>query len=99
MGDASVKVEEDLIKKYDLNNIDIFKVGHHGSKTSSDKSFINIINPRYSLISVDSNNIYGHPYNEVINNLSNSKIYRTDKNGSVMFKIKNTKLEIETCPP
>ena len=97
MGDASVKVEEDLIKKYDLNNIDILKVGHHGSKTSSNKSFINSINPRYSLISVDSNNIYGHPHNEVINNLSNSKIYRTDKNGSVMFKIKNTKLEIETC--
>ena len=97
MGDASIKVEEDLIKKYDLNNIDILKVGHHGSKTSSGKSFINIINPRYSLISVDSNNIYGHPHNEVINNLSNSKIYRTDKNGSVMFKIKNTKLEIETC--
>ena len=97
MGDASIKVEEDLIKKYDLNNIDILKVGHHGSKTSSSKYFIDTIKPKYSLISVDKNNIYGHPHNEVINNLSNSKIYRTDKNGSVMFKIKNTKLEIETC--
>ena len=99
MGDVGVEVEEDLIEKYNLNDIDVLKVGHHGSKTSSGKEFINEINPKYSIISVGKNNRYGHPNKEVLNNLSDSKIYRTDQNGSVMFKIKNNKLKIETCSP
>ena len=99
MGDAGVGVEEDLIEKYNLQDIDVLKVGHHGSKTSSGKEFINEINPKYSIISVGKNNRYGHPNKEVLNNLSDSKIYRTDQNGSVMFKIKNNKLKIETCSP
>lgn len=52
MGDAGVEVEEDLIEKYNLQDIDVLKVGHHGSKTSSSKEFINEINPKYSIISV-----------------------------------------------
>ena len=99
MGGAGVGVEEDLIEKYNLQDIDVLKVGHHGSKTSSGKEFINEINPKYSIISVGKNNRYGHPNKEVLNNLSDSKIYRTDQNGSVMFKIKNNKLKIETCSP
>ena len=75
------------------------KVGHHGSKTSSSKEFINDINPKYSVISVGKNNRYGHPNKEVLDNLKNSKIYRTDQDGSIMFKIKNDKLKIETCTP
>ena len=99
MGDAGVEVEEDLIEKYNLNNIDVLKVGHHGSKTSSSEKFINDINPKYSIVSVGKNNRYGHPNKEVLNNLEDSKIYRTDKQGSIMFKIKNNKLRIETCSP
>ena len=52
MGDAGVEVEEDLIEKYNLQDIDVLKVGHHGSKTSSSKAFIDEINPKYSIISV-----------------------------------------------
>jgi len=99
MGDAGVEVEKDLIKKYNLQNIDVLKVGHHGSKTSSSKEFINQINPEYSIISVGKNNRYGHPNDSVLDNLEDSKIYRTDQDGSVMFKIKNKKLKIENCIP
>ena len=99
MGDAGVEVEEDLIEKYSLQNIDVLKVGHHGSKTSSGKYFIDDINPKYSIISVGKNNRYGHPNKEVLNTLDNSKIYRTDKDGSVLFKIKKNNLQIETCVP
>ena len=99
MGDAGVEVEEDLIEKYNLQDIDVLKVGHHGSKTSSSKNFINEINPKYSIISVGKNNRYGHPNKEILNNLEGSKIYRTDQDGSIMFKIKNNKLKIETCSP
>ena len=99
MGDASSKVENDLVEKYNLKNIDILKVGHHGSNTSSGINFIKTINPKYSIISVGKNNKYGHPNKEVLNNLENSIIYRTDEDGSIMFKIKNNELKIETCSP
>ena len=99
MGDAGVEIEKDLIKKYNLQDIDILKVGHHGSKTSSSKEFINQINPKYSIISVGKNNRYAHPNKEVLSVLEKSKIYRTDQDGSIMFKIKNNKLKIETCRP
>ena len=77
----------------------MLKAGHHGSKTSSSKEFINEINPKYSVISVGKNNRYGHPNKEVLDNLDNSKIYRTDQDGSIMFKIKNNKFKIVTCSP
>ena len=99
MGDASQEREKDILEKYNLGSIDFFKVGHHGSNTSSSKEFIDKINPKYSIISVSNNNRYGHPNKEVLDNLKNSKIYRTDQDGSIMFKIKNKKLKIETCSP
>ena len=99
MGDAGVEKEKDILDKYNISNVDVLKIGHHGSKTSSSKEFIDKINPNYSIISVGKNNRYGHPNKEVLNNLSNSKIYRTDQDGSIMFKIKNNKLKIETCTP
>lgn len=99
MGDASVTTEKEIMNKYNLPDIDVLKVGHHGSKTSSSKGFINVINPKYSIISVGKNNRYGHPNKEVLENLENSKIYRTDLDGSIMFKIKNNELKIETCSP
>ena len=99
MGDASTKVEADLLTNYNLTNIDILKVGHHGSKTSSSEEFINNMNPKYSIITVGKNNRYGHPNKEVLENLKKSKIYRTENEGSIMFKIKNNKLKIETCAP
>ena len=99
MGDASVRSEEYVLNNYDIGKIDILKVGHHGSNTSSSKKFIKTINPTYSLISVGEKNKFGHPNKEVLENLNNSKIYRTDEDGSIMFKIKNNKLKIETCSP
>ena len=97
MGDGGKTLENYLLRNAVLGNVDILKVGHHGSKTSSSKEFINEINPKYSIISVGKNNRYGHPNKEVLENLSKSKIYRTDQDGSIMFKIKNNKLKIETC--
>ena len=99
MGDAGVEKEKDILEKYNVSKIDVLKIGHHGSKTSSDKNFIDEMNPKYSVISVGKNNRYGHPNKEVLENLKESKIYRTDKDGSIMFKVKNNKLQVETCSP
>lgn len=97
MGDASKIVETDLLKKYKLENIEILKVGHHGSKTSSSKNFVDKIHPKYSIISVGEKNIYGHPSIETLQNLKFSKIFRTDKNGSIMINLKNNFINIKTC--
>ena len=97
MGDASSIREKDIIDDYDIGDIDILKVGHHGSRTSSSKYFIDNIKPKYSLISVGRNNRYGHPNKETLYNLKDSKVYRTDEDGSIEFKIKNNKLEVATC--
>ena len=99
MGDAGVDKEKDILQKYNISDIDVLKVGHHGSKTSSSEKFIEEMNPKYSVISVGKNNRYGHPNKEVLNTLSKSNIYRTDQDGSIMFKIKNNKFKIETCSP
>lgn len=99
MGDASINTEKDIMNNYDIGDVFILKVGHHGSKTSSSEEFINSVNPKYSIISVGKNNKFGHPNKEVLDTLNDSKIYRTDQDGSIMLKIKNNKLKIETCSP
>ena len=95
MGDAGVLVEKNLMDRYNLKEIDILKVGHHGSKSSSSKEFIDEVNPKYSIISVGKNNRYGHPNSDVLDNLGNSKIYRTDKDGTILFKITDDKFNIK----
>lgn len=99
MGDAGIDKEKDILKKYNLKDIDFLKVGHHGSATSSSEEFIHSTNPKYSLISVGKNNRYGHPKETILNTLKNSKIYRTDLDGSIIFKIKSNSSKIETYSP
>lgn len=98
-GDAGEKAEEDLINKYNLENITVLKVGHHGSKTSSSKNFIDYVNPLISVISVGRNNRYNHPSTDVLANLSNRIIYRTDIDGTIKFNIKKNKFDIKTYEP
>ena len=75
-GDATINNEAKLLKNYSLPKIDILKVGHHGSKTSSSKSFIEKVHPDYSVISSGKNNVYKLPNKEVIERLRsiNSKL-------------------------
>lgn len=99
MGDASKKRESDILVNYNLQNIDFLKVGHHGSNTSSSKEFISKISPKYSLISVGKDNHYGHPKDSVLDILKDTKIYRTDINGSIEIQLKKNKYKIRTCSP
>ena len=99
MGDAGVEKEKDILAEYYIENIDFLKVGHHGSNTSSSKYFINTINPKYSLISVGENNKYNHPKSSVLDILKNSKIYRTDLDGSLEIKLNKSGYKIKKSPP
>ena len=86
-GDIGKDREKEMIAAYPDLSLDVLKVGHHGSNTSTDPSFIQQIDPDYALISVGRNNSYGHPTNEVIDTLANEDIviYRTDKHGAVQY--------------
>lgn len=86
-GDISENIENNLIEN--IGQIDILKVSHHGSDTGTSQGFVNSIRPKYSVISVGKNNSYGHPNDSVIKNLENvrSKIFRTDLEGEIIFKI------------
>lgn len=85
MGDASIEVEKAFIDQYNQLDVDVLKVGHHGSKTSSSLSFIHQIRPLISVISSGRNNRYRHPHEEVIDILKkeNSLILNTQTQGSI----------------
>lgn len=98
MGDATIEEEKMLLDTYNLDNVDILKVGHHGSKYSTDDEFISKINPSYALISVSKSNYYGHPSDRVISLLDkcDTAKYQTSIDGSTMI-VFSDKLSIYTC--
>lgn len=75
-----------MINKNSDLSVDVLKVGHHGSRTSSTKEFLNKVNPKYTVISVGKGNIYGHPTEEALNRLKekNVKVHRIDELGTVI---------------
>ena len=93
-GDIEKEVENLLLDS--LYPVDILKVAHHGSKTSSTEDFINKIRPKYSIISVGRNNFYNHPNLEVIERLSDSAstIYRTDEMGQIKIILDRDGIDI-----
>ena len=95
-GDASLKSEDYILNNYDLSKIDILKVGHHGSKTSTGINLIDKLEPKIALISVGKDNKFNHPNQMVMDNLKTSQIYRTDINGTITLKLnKNVKVQTD----
>lgn len=90
MGDAPKLVEQNIINKYKIK-VDILKVGHHGSNTSSDYDFLKAIDPKIAIISCGRNNRYNHPSIETIQNLEKLKInyYNTQNKGTIELKLNN----------
>ena len=88
-GDASIESELNLIKKYNLPKIDILKVGHHGSKTSTGEKLLQNIKPKLALISCGEDNKFGHPHRFVINNLEtyNINYYLTSNQGTITIDL------------
>ncbi|MDR0879154.1 MAG: MBL fold metallo-hydrolase [Clostridioides sp.] len=84
MGDADKEIES----KINVGKVDLLKVGHHGSRTASSKSFIDKIQPKYAVMLVGKNNDYGHPHQESLDVLKsdNVEIHRSDECGDIVFK-------------
>lgn len=89
LGDAYQTQEIEIINKYKLENITIVKVGHHGSKTSSNETFFKLINPIISIISSGRNNPFNHPSKETIDmfNRNKYKYFNTQTSGTIFFTI------------
>lgn len=90
-GDLEADGERELLKRMDLEHIDVLKVGHHGSKSSTSEEFLSMITPKAAIISVGKNNRYGHPAREVLDRLKafNVQVFRTDQHGAITFTIHN----------
>jgi competence protein ComEC len=95
-GDISGAKEKELVKKYNLD-VDVLKVSHHGSKFSSETSFLKEASPLVSVIGVGKNS-YGHPTKEALLRLGNvgSKIFRTDLAGLIKISVENGRLRVYT---
>ena len=89
-GDATTETEKIVLENNILESldVDILKVGHHGSRTSTGKEFVKALSPAYALISSDGGKKYGHPYQETLDTLKSFdvKILRTDLLGSIIMK-------------
>lgn len=91
LGDAGNDTEKYLLTEYNLPQMDILKIGHHGSKYSSSEEFLKTINPQYSFISVGFNNRFNHPHQEVLDRLDkyNLKYEMTSHSGSIKIILDN----------
>ncbi len=88
-GDISSKTESELIGKRLLSDIDVLKVAHHGSATSSSRDFLKAVKAEAALISVGTDNSYGHPAKETLERLEEAGciIYRTDQEGMIRISV------------
>ena len=87
-GDAEQEAEGHMmmLSSVRLPEVEILKVGHHGSRTASSKDFLGITSPEVAIYMAGKDNSYGHPHQETINALTEigAKIYGTDVNGTII---------------
>ena len=104
-GDISAEVEEKLLTRFCmdeqnciLSNIDVLKVPHHGSSSSSSIDFINTVHPDYAVIQSGQDNPFGHPQPVILKRLENigTKVYRNDLQGDIVMKISGHDIIITT---
>ena len=94
-GDAEEENIAEYVAMYsNTYNIDVLKVGHHGSSNATTQPFINAIDPEYAIIQCGEGNSYGHPHKTVLdmfyNYDNNINLYRTDNNGNILLTIDMT---------
>ena len=89
-GDAETKVEREAVKEYgDLLKADVYKVGHHGSSTSSCQTFLDKVMPKYAVVSAGKDNAYKHPNASVVERLKNigAQVMTTIDLGTIVMSV------------
>lgn len=97
-GDASEKVEDNILKDTPNLNFSILKVGHHGSRTSTSEALLQKASPSIALVSCGKNNRYRHPSIETVGRLNgiHAHIFRTDQDGQIRLDFRKEQIEIST---
>jgi len=97
-GDAEKEAEEDIVERYGVSELDceVYKLGHHGSRTSSSQALLNKLTPEAVIISCGVGNKYGHPHTEAMSRVEGLSVYRTDEQGTIVLSIANDTLTFET---
>lgn len=85
-GDAEAESEKEMLESGMDLSATLLKAGHHGSRTSTSKAFLDKVNPKYAVISAGKDNKYGHPAQETMDRFKNKgiKVYRTDEQGTII---------------
>ena len=85
-GDCEEEAEQDILANGINLDVDVYQVGHHGSRSSSSEDFLDAMSPECAVISCAEKNSYGHPHARTLNNLRARKIkvFRTDEQGSII---------------
>ncbi len=85
-GDLEEDGERQFLQKW-MVNIDVLKVGHHGSNSSSTAKFLEELSPEFAIISAGRNNRFGHPHKDVLKRLQsqNTTVYTTAKSGAISY--------------
>ena len=85
-GDAEEPEENDILQTGIGIQADVYKVGHHGSYSSSGNPFLQAVRPTYAVISCGRDNTYGHPHDATLQRLNavGAKIFRTDQQGTIV---------------
>lgn len=96
MGDATMKEEIDLINSGQDMNIDVLKLSHHGSKTSTSQLFLERTTPDIAFASMGYKNRYGHPHKEVLDRLGAIPFYRTDTQGRIKITTDGNTVGVKT---
>ncbi len=99
-GDAQEDAEQDILEGKVAISADVYKAGHHGSKTSSSEAFLEAAAPTYAVISCEEGNSYGHPHAATMNSLRamGVKVYRTDEQGSIIATSDGSKITWSCSP-
>lgn len=100
MGDAEEISEGEILQKQLDIKADVIKVGHHGSRSSSTKAFLEKVNPKYAVISCEKGNDYGHPHKVTIDKLNakNINVFRTDLEGTIIATSDGNEITFNTKP-
>lgn len=85
-GDAEEEAEADILENGLPVKADVYKAGHHGSKTASGEEFVEEVSPAYAVVSCGEGNSYGHPNARTLNTfrMRGIQVYRTDEQGSIV---------------
>ena len=99
-GDAEAEEEEEIADGGSLQEVDVYKTGHHGSRTASSEKLLEAVSPEYAVISCGEGNTYGHPHAETLNSLRamGVQVFRTDEQGSIVLSSDGSEIRWNCSP-